>query len=345
MSDLPKPQKGPKRYRVGLYFFSFLLTLLLIWLGGFAHRDIGQIPRPEIDDSELLKEQEELKASVASIRTSLKIQEEKRDSLKETINTSRDIMGQLREMKKLDLSDENAVLPDELREYLDNQNEVKVLIERIAELKERQRETQGELDGVNKRVTELQRELYRRHGRKIAFFQFAFLAPFVALGAWLVGKKRTSKYAPLIYAFNAAVLFRLFVELHEYFPTKYTKYMFLATAVLVVAGMLVFIVRQMARPGRKWVLQRYREAYDASRCPVCDHPIVSSNMRSVVPNKRQSKGKGTVIMMENEPAQEYSCPECGTELFERCTGCQGLRHSLLPHCIHCGVEKEGAVQS
>ncbi|MHC4105255.1 MAG: double zinc ribbon domain-containing protein, partial [Planctomycetota bacterium] len=37
--------------------------------------------------------------------------------------------------------------------------------------------------------------------------------------------------------------------------------------------------------------------------------------------------------------QLYTCPACGTELYEKCDKCSDIRHSLLPFCEHCGNEK------
>jgi hypothetical protein len=49
-----------------------------------------------------------------------------------------------------------------------------------------------------------------------------------------------------------------------------------------------------------------------------------------------------ILPQEKSPdkAEPYSCPCCGTRLFEECTACHGVRHSLLGHCEHCGAEKE-----
>ena len=44
--------------------------------------------------------------------------------------------------------------------------------------------------------------------------------------------------------------------------------------------------------------------------------------------------------LQDEP---YSCPSCGTTLFEDCRQCGHSRHSLLPHCSHCGEGSEDEV--
>ena len=44
--------------------------------------------------------------------------------------------------------------------------------------------------------------------------------------------------------------------------------------------------------------------------------------------------------LQDEP---YSCPSCGTTLFEDCRQCGHSQHSLLPHCSHCGEGSEDEV--
>jgi len=48
------------------------------------------------------------------------------------------------------------------------------------------------------------------------------------------------------------------------------------------------------------------------------------------------------VPLSGETGEEkpYTCPSCGTPLFEKCESCGGLRHSLLPFCLHCGAEKK-----
>ena len=41
--------------------------------------------------------------------------------------------------------------------------------------------------------------------------------------------------------------------------------------------------------------------------------------------------------IETIKQEPYTCPACGTELYEKCQQCQGVRHSFLPFCKHCGA--------
>jgi len=232
------------------------------------------------------------------------------------------------------------VFADSQRIFLSNQEQVQAVMERILGLKAEKRDAEKELREVREEVGEVRRPLVERHRNKIAMLKFAFLAPFVIVGCWMFFRKRGSNYVSLVYAFDAAVLFLLMTVIHEHFPRRYYKYMFIAMAIAVVVGVLLFIIRQSTKPSRKSLLQRYREAYHAARCPVCHYPIVGENLRSIVPDRRIGRKLPPTLVVEQEGARVYSCPACGTRLFDRCAECQAIRHTLLPHCIHCGAESE-----
>ena len=61
----------------------------------------------------------------------------------------------------------------------------------------------------------------------------------------------------------------------------------------------------------------------------------SRNLHKTIP-PQASSGQP----LQDEP---YSCPSCGTTLFEDCRQCGHSRHSLLPHCSHCGEGSEDEV--
>ena len=53
MNQTRQIAKGPKLHRAGVYFFSFLLAVLLIWLGRFVLGDIDAIRRMIVQECQI----------------------------------------------------------------------------------------------------------------------------------------------------------------------------------------------------------------------------------------------------------------------------------------------------
>ena len=179
--------------------------------------------------------------------------------------------------------------------------------------------------------------ILRAHQRRLALYKLLFMLPFLVVGSILFAKGRGSHYVALVYAFDAAVLYLLFTIIYDHMPPEFYKYVFTALGIVVVFSAMLFMIRQVTRPNARWLRQRYGDAYHAAECPICRYPIVGDDMRSVMPPKRLLKGRGA-LAKPGATLSEYSCPGCGTKLFEPCAACGKLRHALLPHCLHCGAE-------
>jgi predicted RNA-binding Zn-ribbon protein involved in translation (DUF1610 family) len=345
MNKEKNPSQGPKIYRVGVFLGSAMLAILLIWLGNFVLGDIDDIRLPEIANQALLDKEEVLLEDVKTLDASIKKEEAIRKTRQQRTQSAQQTLDQLIELQKANIEKDVSISGEQLqvfaeseRIFLRNQTQVQELIDRIESLQEDRGSKQGELNKVRHEIGELRKPIKKRHDRIIAFLQFLFLTPFVLAGCWLVAKKRSSSYSSMVYAFNAATFILLLEVMHEHFPTPYYKYMFIVLAIGVVVAALVFLIRQFTRPSKRWLLQRYKEAYHSATCPVCRYPIVGDNMRSVVPHKDLLKKKFMGQATEKGVSWEYVCPSCGTQLFQKCGACNELRHSLLPNCMHCGNE-------
>ena len=345
MNTTVKTASGPKRYRVGVFLFSTILTVLLLWLGNFVLGDIAQLPPPEIEDAAVLEQRDEFNDENRRLRSELSAATRRSEALAQSTRSSQTTLNQLIELHKSTLAQEGA-LSDQAQaafntaqaNFLRNQEQEQEVLAEIATLRTAQSANQRALNEVDQSIREARRLILGPHRRKVAFWQFLFLAPFVLLGVGAFKKFRASAFSPLVHAFNVAVFVLLTMVIHRHFPSEYFKYMFLAVAIVLVAGATVYLIRQLIRPDKKWLLQRYREAYHAAQCPCCHYPIVGDNMRSVVPDKRLLKRKGSLEIQGS--VEEYCCPSCGTRLFHRCESCESLRHTLLPHCVRCGAEGE-----
>jgi predicted RNA-binding Zn-ribbon protein involved in translation (DUF1610 family) len=101
----------------------------------------------------------------------------------------------------------------------------------------------------------------------------------------------------------------------------------------------MYLIRRTISPKKDWLLKQYQESYDKNICPICSKPIRIGPLRYVAPAKRRGFaliGQGAEV----EKQYPYTCPSCGTQLYEKCNKCSDIRHSLLLFCEHCGNKKE-----
>ena len=354
-----KKFKGPWIQRAFIVFLSLVLGVLLYWLLGFITRDIGSLRGPDFSkvraeyvDAQLVKKQEDLKESLDGIRENIRNKQEQQsilkdstDSLQNTINQLLSIQKQSIE-KKLEFSAENQqTLTENQTFFLQNQRQYQALNKEIAELTRQQRQVEKELASVSKQIRtqhDLARTEYSRlmtkHRWKVAALKLAVMIPIFLIAAWFFTKKRTGTYWPIVYAAFIAVFVRISLVVHEYFPRKYFKYIALLVIVGIVLKLLVYLIKMIVSPKKDWILKQYQEAYDKALCPICSKPVRTGPLRYAVGRKR----KGLILAGQGAEAAEqqlYTCPSCGTQLYEKCDKCSDIRHSLLPFCEHCGNEK------
>jgi predicted RNA-binding Zn-ribbon protein involved in translation (DUF1610 family) len=180
--------------------------------------------------------------------------------------------------------------------------------------------------------------LSERHRLRLALLQLAILLPILVVAAVVIIRKRASIYFPLFLAFGAATLVKVALVVHEYFPSKYFKYVLIGVLLLVVARLLIYFIQTIAFPKTQWLVRQYREAYERFLCPVCEYPIRIGPRRFLFWTRR-TVNKLVVPTDGGEEEEQYTCPACGSGLFEECSSCHKIRHAMLSHCSHCGSEK------
>lgn len=361
MSD-NKKIKGTWIQRFFIIFLSLVLGTLLFWLLGFVTEDIGSLRGPDFSkvrakyvDAELVKKQKSLKEALNGIKTDIKNQQEQRkilkdgtDNLQNTINQLLSIQRQSIE-KKLDFPAENQqTLVESQTLFLENQRQYQALNRQIAELTKQQHQLEKELGSLSKQIDKQHnlaqkehRGLMSTHRLKVAALKLSVLIPIFLVSAWFFMKKRSKAYGPIIYAMFIAVFLKISLVAHEYFPRKYFKYIAILVIIGIVLKLLVYLLKRVVSPKKTWLVKQYQEAYDKSLCPICGKPIRIGPLRYAI----GGKGKGLVLAgqgIEATKQQVYTCPSCGTELYEKCNKCSDIRHSLLPFCEHCGNEKSGS---
>lgn len=352
--------KGTWGHRFAIRVFTLILGVLIFWVLGFFVSDIRTIEGPKYEaieekhlDKDLLAKQEALTQQIADSNRRIENQTEKQRVVGDSSRNLQQTINQLIELQKLGLQNnvafsetEQANFTSSLNLFLENQKKYQEHSQTIADMLERKQSLVRDKEQVEQEI-EKQREparedyerLYQRHRVKLAMLQLAILLPFLLVAAIVIIKQRASIYFPLFLAFGGATLLKVGLVMHEYFPSKYFKYVLIGGLLIVVARVLIYFIRTIAFPKAQWLIEQYREAYERFLCPVCEYPI------RIGPRRYQFWTRRTVNKIvvpqggADAPEEAYSCPTCGHALFEECSACHNMRASMLPYCSHCGAEK------
>ncbi len=351
--------KGPWRHRILVGLLAGTATVLLYWLLGFAVGDIGSVPGPDWTeyerahlDPQAVAEQQALARQEQDVLRQIEGRRQRQELLRRSTDASRETMNQLLEMQRLALQKnvkpseaEQAALADSQQLFLQNQrafqalnDEIVGLSEQAAQVQVRSAQQAQALEEKRVPVRAAFEELARHHELRMAALKLAFLLPLLAAAAYAFLRWRAGSLAPLVYAAGIAVLAKVAEVVHEYFPSRYFKYVALLAVLAVVVRLLVALLRAAARPGRDWLLKRFREAYEQFRCPRCDFPVRRGPLRFLLRTRRGVVNLGATPTGEAEPGP-YTCPACGAAVYEECSACHAVRPSLLPWCERCGAEK------
>lgn len=366
MPERAKQTKSPWGLRLFTWTGSGFFSLLLIWLLGFMLSDVGRfrvVDRSEFEDryisAELRQREEALEDEIRDLEREIEAAGERRDYLRDSVATEQRTMNQLMDLQGRSLDEgvalsaaQQAVMSNAQQSFFTRQSEYSQVIENLLGLRARRRDVDGRLTELQDEIGELRESSWAEYSvekekrdMQAALLKILLLLPVILLAAWLFLKKRSGAFAPLVYATGLAVLYRLIVVIHDYFPSRYYKYIFLVTAIAVVLKILLSLIRSAVAPHARVLIKRYREAYDRSQCPFCAYPILRGSAEDVHAAKRVG-GKKLAITLKpaRGDAQPYTCPACSQTLFEACGACGKVRHALLPSCMHCGDERTAETQ-
>ena len=352
--------KGSWLHRFAIRLFTLALAVLVFWALGFLVDDIKSIRGPDYEaieqkhvDQAVVAKYNHLKWQIAELGRQIENQTEKQRIVGDSSRNLQQTINQLIELQKLGLekniafSDtEQANFTGSLNLFLDNQKKYQQLSQTVSDMLDRKQGLAQELDQAERQISAQRKPAHdeyetldQRHRLKLAFFQLAILLPILGLAAGAVIKKRASIYFPLFLAFGTAALIKVALVVHEYFPSQYFKYILIGGLLLAVARLLIHFIRMIAFPKMQWLVNQYREAYERFLCPVCEYPIRIGPRRFLFWTRR-TVNKTVVPGDPRDQEEKYTCPSCGHCLFEECPSCHKIRHAMLPHCTHCGAEKE-----
>ena len=229
--------------------------------------------------------------------------------------------------------------------FMENQNKYQDLNKEVFDLTEQQQQLEKERDSISGQIRTQEKSaqeefklLNSRHRLKVAALKLAVMIPLFLISSWFFIKKRSGTFWPIVYAVFIAAFVRISMIVHEYFPREYFKYIALLVIIGIVLKLLICLIKTIISPKEDRILKQHQEAYDKNICPSCNKPIRIGPLRYVV-----SRKKASLVLAGQAgqaPKQEiYTCPTCGTQLYEKCSKCSDIRHSLLPFCEHCGNAK------
>ncbi len=354
-----KPKaKGLWIHRFAIRFFTVALTILIFWLLSFVVTDIESIEGPDRWDIEkkyldqaLVAKQKALEKTIAKTTRQIDERKSKQGILGDSIRSLQKTIAQLLDLRQLGMQKnlsfselEQKAFADSLNLFLENQKRYQAINRDIATLVDEKNSLQAEVRHI-KTTLEKQRRpawteyyrLSRKHELKLAFLQLLILIPILIVAVSLIIRKRSSIYFPIPLALGISTFLKVSLVMHEYFPSRFFKYGLIVVVLLGVMKLLSYFIKSIAFPKKQWLIKQYREAYERFLCPICEYPIKRGPMKFLFWNRR-SIGKLRLPTEASGDESSYVCPACGTALFDECASCHKTRHSLLPHCEHCGEE-------
>jgi predicted RNA-binding Zn-ribbon protein involved in translation (DUF1610 family) len=351
--------KGPWLHRFAIRVLTVVFGLLVFWLLEFVVEDLRTGPRPDrraieqqYVDPALVARRDAAETEIRRLQRQIDNQKENREVLAASLRSLEQTKNQMIELQRLTIEKrgtgaekQQADITGILNRLLEIQKKDQDLIQALTALVEKKQDLeskQAQRDAELKQQRQAAQDQYDRtfQQRQLtsAALQLAVLVPLLGIVTVLSFRKRTSIYFPFFLAFGLAALAEVAIVVHEYFPSRYSKYVLLGAVILAVAWVLVHFIRSIAFPKAQWVLTQYREAYERFLCPVCEYPIRTGPRRYLFWTRRTVK-KPLAAGEGGQSEEPYVCPACGSRLWEPCAACEKIRHTMLPHCLHCGAEK------
>jgi len=352
--------KGSRGIRFFIVVLAVVLGVLLYWLLSFIETDIGKIAGPryesvrsrfvpqsyDLQRDELSREIQVVDRGIRTLKEQQQILGSSTAGLQNTINQLLEIQRESVQRDAQFPQDSLRTLQESQSAFLQNQEKNQQYTKQIADLTLERQQKDEELSALRYKMGQLEKdasaahaELNRKHKLKVGAVKLSFLVPVFVIFAWLFMKYRAGMYWPLVWAAFLASFLKITLVAHEYFESRYFKYIAILVVLGIVLRILVYLVRMVASPRRDLLLRQYQQDYDKCVCPVCSKPIRTGPLRFAGCGK-----KGIVVVSPQDaqsPAQPpYTCPSCGTTLYSKCDACGQVRHTLLPYCEHCGKENQ-----
>jgi len=351
--------KGSWGVRFFIIVLGIVLGFLFYWLLSFVEQDIGTIKRPQWEDirrdyvtEQMDENKTNLTKEVARLNRRIDTLREQQRMLGNSINTLKTTMNQLLAIQKQYIdkgenipADSRQTLDEKEAKFLESQQKDLEYTEQISVLIEQRQQTDDELTTVSEQIKtseeqarEKEKELWEKFRFRVAVMKLSFLVPVFLAASFLFMKYRSSAYWPLVWAGFLAAFIKIGLVAHKYFPEEYFKYIAWIVITGIVVRILVYLIKLIVAPKKDLLIKQYQQFYDKHQCPVCTKPIKTGPLRYA-----DKKKKAAMLLAQGadiDKQQAYTCPSCGTNLYDKCGNCGNIRHMLLPYCEHCGAEKQ-----
>jgi predicted RNA-binding Zn-ribbon protein involved in translation (DUF1610 family) len=350
--DTKQKTKGSWGVRFFILLLGIVLGVLFFWLLSFIEGDIGQIKQPDhhavrqtyIEPS-LDRQAVELGREIDAIKREMQTLTEQQRLLSSSTSSLQNTISQLLTIQKESLAKNvefseksKQTLQDSQAAFLDNQQKYQAYNRDISELTAALRQKEdihAELvTTIREKEVEADkefREVYQKYRFRVAVLKLSFLVPVFVAASFLFLKFRSGPYWALVWAAFLASFVKMAMVAHEYFPSRYFKYVALLVIIGIVLRFLITLIKMIISPKTELLIKQYQQHYDKCLCPVCGKPIRSGPLRFI-----GALGKKAQVAAGAAQQEPYTCPSCGTGLYGKCSACGTVRHTLLPYCEHCG---------
>jgi predicted RNA-binding Zn-ribbon protein involved in translation (DUF1610 family) len=355
-----KNKKGPWGVRLLINLSTVVLGVLIFWLLGFLVEDIKTIKGPDYADTEakhvdvnLVQKEEQIDREIDELDRKISNTQKQQMVIANSSQNLQQTINQLLELQRISIQKEVSMSDSEkenlsvsIGQFLESQKNYHEMNKSIEDLtgkklllEEERLPLQQQIGKQKETALKAFEKLCQKHRLKLAFYQMLILIPLLVIAGYLLTRKRGSIYFPMFLAFGAAALLKVGFVMHEYFPRRYFKYVLIIVLLAVVARILIYLIKTIMFPKVERLMKQYREAYERFLCPICEYPIRTGPRKFLYWTRRTVH---KILPQADVTGKEeiYTCPSCGTMLFEKCNSCQEIRHSLLVYCEHCGKSKD-----
>ena len=350
--------KGTFWVRFSILLLACVFGVLIFWSAGFLLDDIRFIQMPdrkvffaERIDGSLQVKLDDLEERLQELEHKHTLISQQRGFIKDSSGSLKITVDNLFRLKSRDQQLISEAQFGQVLASLDKiikiQNEFKETADRYLTITNQRFEIKKQIHALKKQIEEQRRivqtqfgDLTHRQRVKITFIKMGFLLPLILLCTILVVKKRGSIYRMIYFSAAMAIYIKSALIIHDRFPSRYFKYILTVAMLALVGWGFAWLIRRLAKPKIDILLKQYRQAYERFLCPVCEYPIKTGPRKYLYWTRRTVHKTALAVNQDDKASDEpYSCPACGTALFEKCESCGKIRHSLLPNCLHCGNEK------